>query len=117
MTLGELKHHLRLAQGQEGDKGKMHKYTESYLAMALSISNPLQSRVKHLPIILKGFTFWFLIYYIANSNNTLGKKGSVLSLQSSLSDRVNFLIAVVCSAILSLVASHIPAQGLLMIAS
>lgn len=35
----------------------------------------------------------------------------------NLLNRVNFLIVVVCSAILSFVASQIPAQGLLITAS
>lgn len=37
MTLGELKHHLRLAQRQAGDQSKVHNCMETYLAMALSL--------------------------------------------------------------------------------
>lgn len=41
MTLGELSGHLRLAQGQEGDKNKLHNCMKAGLAVDLSISNLL----------------------------------------------------------------------------
>lgn len=71
---GRLKGHLRLVQGHEGDKNKLHNSMETYLAIDHSISNSLESWTKHLSIILIGFTFGFLSY-IKNARNRKKKKG------------------------------------------
>lgn len=58
-------------------------------------------------------------FQISDLHSTLKKRTeAMLSLQSTVFPiKVDFLFVVMCSAVLSLVASHLPAHGLLLIGS